>query len=279
MMRIHIVNPGGNMAGKKRKKRTSNPKRRRRRNPAAPVVAAMNPSRRRRRRRNPSVVAMNPRRRRRRNPESGDLKSFFGKWAPSGKTILLALGADLVIGLAVRRFGDTWGTGIMGQAATSPYAGQGWSIKNYAVAAGALFLVNRFFVRSRFGEDGSRAFVTAGITQLARRMMYTEVLARSQWAQDTFGQVVPVYDDMEGQRWAQTQDGSWYAMQGTLVQASPMGGALVQASPMGRRFHGLRPARVLDRSLTPGNVADEGGRFSTPTPVRYRSNWGQGLTV
>ncbi len=270
-MRIHIVNPGGGVMAEAKKKR-----KKRRKNPAPTPNPA--PTKRRKRRKNPSpVVAMNPRRRRRKNPDGGGIRSLLGSYAPSGKTILLAIGADMIMGWAVRRFGDTWGTGIMGQAATSPYGGQGWSIKNYAIAAGALFLANRFLVRSRWGEEASRAFVTAGMTQLARRVAYTEVLGRSQWAQQTFGQVVPVYDDMEGQRWAQTPAGDWYAMQGQLVQASPMGGQLVQASPMGA-YHGLRPARAIDRSLTPGNVATEEGRYG-PAPPRYRSNWGQTLSV
>lgn len=217
---------------------------------------------------------VNPQRRRRRrpNPEGTGARLFAD--APSGRAIGLALLADVVMGWAARRFGDTWGTGIMGQAATSPYGGQAWSIKTYAIAGLALYMTKRFVVRPRWGEQAGKDFMHAGLTQLARRFAYTEVVNRSQWAIDTFGNagdfpINPVVMDAEdGQRWLQTADGGWYAMQG-LVRAGPMG-ALVRAGPMGQ----LVSASSIDRSLNPGNVAAQGGRYLPTRGSSVRQNWG-----
>lgn len=268
-MRIHVVNPSRSKGGK-----VAKPKKRR----TTPAAPAAKPKRRKRRHNPEPIVMVNPQRRRRRrpNPEGEGLRGRLFADAPSGRSIGFALLADLVMGMAAKRFGDTWGTGIMGQAATSPYGGQAWSIKTYAVAGIALYVARRFIVRPRFGEQAAKDFMHAGLTQLARRFAYTELLARSQWAQDTFGNtgefpINPVVmDDPSGQRWLQTTDGGWYAMQG-LVRAGPMG-ALVQAGPMGGGLvpgAPLVPALPIDRSLNPGNVASQGGRYG-----RVRTNWG-----
>lgn len=237
-------------AKKKKKRRKKNPE---------PVTAALaNPSRRRRRRKkNPA-----PRRRRRRNPEGRAGRLLSIAQFPKGQSILMAMLADLVIGFAVKRAstwtGDAWGTGMFGQAATSPYAGQGWSFRLYAAAGLALMLGARM-VRGWRGEEAAREFSHAGWTQLARRFMYTEVIARNQWAQDTFGQVAQVVDTSDGTRWIETPEGGWYAMQGRLVPETAMGSRLVPETAMGR-YHGLRPARPVDRLDNVGNQATFPGR-------------------
>lgn len=229
-------------------------KKRKRKPNTTPAVVAMNPKPRRRRRRahNP---AHKSRRRRRGNPISRQSIVGLANF-PTGSSILYALLADAVMGFAVRRLRPKWGTGIMGQAAVSPYGGEAWDAQSYMLAGLALVVGSRLMKAWR-GEQAAKDFAHSGWTQLARRVAYTEVLARSQWAQNTFGQVAQVMDDDGGTRWIQTPEGGWYAMQG-LVPATPMG-QLVPEGPMGY-YHGLRPARPIDRQWNVGNQATFPGR-------------------
>lgn len=249
------------MAGKKKRKK-------RRSNPVAAAPVNPKPKRRRRRRGNPAPS----RRRRRGNPGARDIVGLAN--FPKGSSILWALAADALMGFAVRRLRPKWGTGIMGQQATSPYGGEAWDAQSYMLAGLALVVGSRVIRGwSRGGEEAARAFAHAGWTQLARRVMYTEVLARSTWAQQTFGQVAQVMDTSDGTRWIQTPEGGWYAMQG-LTQEGPMG-ALVPEGAMGY-YHGLRPARAVDSLFNVGNVATFPGRDMGPQDDRddaYTRAW------
>ena len=269
-------------------------KRRRRSNPEASEPTP-NPSRRRRRRR--AAVATKSRRRRR-NPDGG---GGHGLGFPSVKQIGWGIAANMAIGFAVMRFGDKWGTGLFGQNANSPYQGEGWSGKNYIVGGLAVIIGTRA-LRKWQGADAAKAYNDAGWAALIHRFTYTEILAKSKWLQGTFGEVpgqAQVYDDGQGNRWLQTEQG-WVSMQG-LVPASPMGyqplgyqplgyqplgyhnvrqphalAGLVPASPMGA----MEEARDIDRSDQEGNLASHTGRKyygrrEANRMALYDSAWGQ----
>ena len=191
----------------------------------------------RRRRRNPEV---NPsrRRRRRRNPEGGissrlGLGGMMTALRETMGNVVPMMGAKLAIAFAVKRWGTTWGEGLMGdKPSTSPYGGQAWSLRNYLIAIG-VGAVGSMIV-SRWKPGAGRVWMQSVADDIVGRLVWTEVIARSKTGQDYFGfDPVPVgwEDDGQGNRFA-IYDGTNYrqAMLG-LEQASALGG-LERAGPM-----------------------------------------------
>ncbi len=261
--KVRVVNPrkkGKTMAKKKRKKSTR--RRKRRRNPATPARTsrARAPARRR------SSRAAPRRRRRRCNPGSRGRAWPYG-YGPQ-QMLWYGLG-HLAQAFAVRRFGDAWGKGVMGKNAASPYAGQGWSFKNYLIAVITGYVGAKAIERTKWGKVAAEQVWRSAVDNVIIRMMWTEVLGRSKWAQDTFGQsdaeqmaalrqmngygnLVPagalgayhaanpgygatdasgsVYDDGQGGRFVMNDQGQWVAMQGTGY------GNLVPAGALGSDY-------------------------------------------
>jgi hypothetical protein len=178
--------------------------------------------------------------------------------------------ARLAEAIAVRKFGDAWGTSIIGDALNpSPYAGQAWTLKNYGVSL-ATGIVGSYIidaVRPGWGDDFAETIVDSVLT----RFFWTEIVARSGTAQKYLGadpmQMMadygggygaPAYgptpdgyiDDGAGNRWA-TFDNTGYqqAMLG-LEMRQPWSGLQRR-----RALGALEQARALDMSH-----ASRGGR-------------------
>lgn len=167
---------------------------------------------------------------------------------------------------AVRNWGDKWGTGVFGGGAnTSPFAGQPWTFKNYAIGMVTAYVGGKILHRrnAKWGHN----FFRGAVESMAERLLWTEGIGRSNWAQKNFGaqlmpagamggaQLMPVgpmgaypgaiMDNSGGNRNIMTPDGNWAAMMGQLVPQGDMGG--------------LQPARAVDRQ-----GRGEGGRRYEP---------------
>lgn len=203
------------------------------------------------------------RRRRRRNPEGGGVEKAwrraFGRFVPR-------IGAKFAVAYVVRQWGGKWGEGIMGQKATSPFAGEGWSLWNYALAGLVAYFGGR--VISRYNKEWGRAWADSIWDDMVTRLIWTEGLARSKTAQDYFGQdMIGWDDDPYGNRFA-VIDGTQYqpAMLG-IERASPIDG-LVAAGPM----DGLVRAGAWERRRAPLPVAAPMGHLQDPWFQRGSAN-------
>jgi hypothetical protein len=239
---VHLINP------RKADMADTNPRKRRRRK----GTTARKPRRRRRRTSNPEqttayVPETNRRRRRKRgrsrNPSPG--RRIARRAGRIGLLGLGALGADLRdawprflgklwVAWAVRRWGAQFGGGgLFGTPQTSPTAGESWTLGQYFIGYLALTVGSNFFGR----WVSPAQFRQGGIDLLFTKLAWTEGIARSQWAQTQFGAATygqaegDVQQTPDGQTWLQ-QGGQWVALQGQLVQSSPLDGALVSASPL-----------------------------------------------
>jgi hypothetical protein len=206
---------------RRRRRRTTN----REENPA--------PRRRRARRRrsNPS----GRRRRRRRNPGllGGGLSMGYN-W----KDLIPYMVATAAQAWMVRRFGDSWGTGMLSPNALpgSPFRGQAWTLKNYLIALATGWVGAKLISRTGMGAHAGSIWWRASIEQMATRLVWTEMIARWGWAQNSFGQLPAgappgtVADDGQGNRWLMGAGGQWVSMQGyrgmgELVNAGHLGSA------------------------------------------------------
>lgn len=202
--------------------------------------------RKKKRRRNPEE---NPRRRRRRrrrrNPEGGaarilGLGGMLGALREAVGDALPTVGAKLAISWAVKRWGTSWGEGLMGdKPAVSPYGGQAWSLRNYmiAVAVGAIGST----IASRWKPGAGRAWMRSVADDILQRLVYTEVIARSKWGQENLGaDPIPIgYErNAHGDTFA-IYEGTGYrpAMLG-LEPAGPLGGLV----PANRKMSSRAPA-------------------------------------
>lgn len=239
--KVRVVNPGkkkDSMARNKKGQFKKGGHRRKRRSNPAPAPAAP----RRRRRRNPS----GSRRRRRRNPMG---PQTFGVGSYPLKNLIPVILASLAQSYVVRKWGDAWGTGIMSPTPLpgSGYRGQSWSLKNYILAGLTGWLGAKLMGRTKMGAGWAQIWWRTSVESMATRLVWTEMIARSQWGQTNFGAVQAspgdVRDDANGNRWLMGANGQWVSMQGygELVQAGPLG-ELVQAGPLGRYAGGYRPA-------------------------------------
>ena len=190
-------------------------KKRRRKATRRPAAAAAAPKRRRRRTSNPA------KRRRRSSPRMG---TGINAITADMRTGLGRLIGKLATAWAVRRWSQSPG-GIFGTAHTSPTAGEGWSLPQYAIAGAVAMwgpaLLRRFVNPSEFRRGA--------VDLMLEKLVWTEGLARSQWAQNAFGTGDVGYNGSSGQTYVQ-QGNRWNAMQG-LVAASPLDG-LVEASAL-----------------------------------------------
>lgn len=139
----------------------------------------------------------------------------------------------LVAGWAVRRWSSTPGGIWPGQAHTSPTAGEGWSLPQYAIAGAVAMwappLLRRFIDPNEFRR---------GVVDLmVQKLVYTELIARSPMLQQQFGAGGVAYD---GHQAYVESGGQWNAMQG-LVEKSALDG-LVEMSPLDGNMGHLMPA-------------------------------------
>lgn len=267
MATVHVINPGKKRRSKRnatkrsakrttrratsnssRKGATVGKKRRRRRRRAATNPA---PTTRRRRRRRRSAKNPKPRRRARRNPGVSD---FLGglNLKQLGMETGAALGADLLMGFVVNRFG-TPGP-MLGKGGNSRMAGNAWSGRSYALAAGAV-LGAGMMLGKQAGMIGEMARLARkeGLKSLLRRMFYTEIVAASPWLTTTFGSAMNVLDDRNGNRWIELADGTRVAMAG--LSSSSVMGALAAASTYG----GLSDADMYGDDVEEMAADDDGG--------------------
>jgi len=180
----------------------------------------------------------------------GGLSKEFSDFLPR-------LAGKLVVAWVVRRYGST-GQLFGGGPVNSQTAGQSWTFGQYILAVLAAHFGSKVFGRVISGEK----FREGAIDLILTKFVWTEGIARSDWAKTQFGSPQIRYSPRSGQSWL-AQGGQWSAMQG-LVEASPLDG-LVEASPLdgnaGRGGYGhLMPA-------------------STPPAVADRARWsGSGYT-
>lgn len=176
-----------------------------------------------RRRRNP-IANPAPRKvakRRRSNPSSrGGLGAIMSE-VNSGVPRLLG---KLAAAWAVRRYSNQAG-GMFGQAHTSPTAGEGWSLPQYAIAAAVAMWGPKLFGRFIPSTDFRRGVVDL----ILEKFVWTEGIARSPWAVAQFGTGDVGYNAATGQSYVQ-QGSRWNAMQG-LVEQTPLDG-LVEQTPL-----------------------------------------------
>lgn len=254
---------------KKRRRRASAPsasprrRRRRRRNPGVAVYEANAPRRRRRRR----ASSSGGRRRRRRNPSGGGLLTGGGLIGQL-QGFIPRLAGKLAVAWAVQRFGGQGQAGLLGGAAgySSPTAGGSWTSTQYVVAVIAATigskLVGRFLNAAEFRRGAMDLILT--------KLVWTEGISRSSWAQSTFGNVAEgtITRDAQGQAWIRSA-GRWQAMQG-VVHASPLDG-LVQASPLDAApdyaYGHLLPANVSTETAQTGMYTRSG--YTSPYHAVY----------
>ena len=124
----------------------------------------------------------------------------------------------------VRRWSDNAG-GMFGQSFTSPTAGEGWSLPQYAIAAATAWFGPKLLGRFVSGAEFRRGVVDL----MVEKFVWTEVIARNQWAVGQFGAGDVGYNQNTGQSYVQ-QGNRWNAMQG-LVQQTPLDG-LVEQTPL-----------------------------------------------
>lgn len=254
-MKLHIMNPQKRrrrtgkrkvkpVARKKTAKRTGR-KRRRRRNPAP------NPTRRRSTRRRSS--------RRRRNPALlGGLTREFSDFLPR-------LAGKLTVAYVVQRYGSM-GQLFGGSPVQSQTAGTSWTFGQYVLAYLVAVYGSKLFGRVLNGAK----FREGAMDLIMTKFIWTEGIARSDWARAQFGAPQVAYSPRTGQTWI-AQGGQYSAMQGAmgdgLVTASPLDG-LVEASPLDGPYGSSFGHLVAADTLSPKKLKN--ARYSG---TAYRSNY------
>lgn len=236
---VHVINPPPKGSKKTRRKKTAKRTTSKRTDTVAKKKTTRRrktTTRRRRRKSNPSTTTAvarrrprrraTPTRRRRRNPSTRSMGGAFmgevNKWLP-------AFAGKLFVAFAVRKVGTLGGGQLMGGAPIiSPTAGQSWGLGQYVVAALATHFGSRLFKRVLNPSE----FRRGGYDLILTKLVWTEGIARSDWAKAQFGNLGPSYSPATGQTWLSTPSGRSVAMQGELVAASPLDGELVEASPL-----------------------------------------------
>lgn len=144
------------------------------------------------------------------------------KWLP-------AFAGKLFVAFAVRRIGTLGGQQLLGGGPViSPTAGTSWGFGQYIVAGLATHFGSKLFKRVL----DPAGFRRGGYDLILTKLVWTEGIARSPWAAEAFGNYGPSYNQRTGQTWLSTGGGRSVAMQGELVEASPLDGELVEASPL-----------------------------------------------
>lgn len=148
----------------------------------------------------------------------------------------------------------------MGQGAVSPFAGQGMTFRGYLVGLVATWVGAK--VVQRWKPGWGYTFWRSGIENMATRLVWTELIARSKWGQQTFGAYVT--DDRYGNRWL-SQGNQQMAMMGLqaarpldgLQAARPLDDTLVTARPLDVKAGGVggrRMTRAVARALRRGTL-------------------------
>lgn len=203
-MKVHLINPppksrraGGRKktVAKKRTKRA--PKKRRARNPAKP----------KRRRRG----------RRTNNPSLKGLGREFSQFIPR-------LAGKLAVMWVVQRYGGA-GQLLGGGQVQSQAAGGSWSAGQYILA----YLTAVYGSKLLGKVVNAAGFREGAMDLILTKFVWTEGIARSDWARQQFGAPQVAYSPDTGQSWIQ-QGGQWSAMQG-LVEADALDG-LVEADAL-----------------------------------------------
>ena len=119
----------------------------------------------------------------------------------------------------------------------------------YVVAAIAVWIGSKTIGRFMRDEAGFRR---GGVDLILTKLVWTEGIARSQWAKSTFGNYPSVrYDPGTGQTWL-NQGGQWAAMQGgELVDASPLDGGRTHA--YGQLMPSTTPEKEAERARWSGS--------------------------
>lgn len=239
-MKVHLINPPPKRRRTGRKKKTVAKKRRkratkRRRNPTS------NPRRRTGRRRS-----------RRRNPSLKGLGREFSSFLPR-------LAGKLAVAWVVRRYGSS-GQLFGGAQMNSQTAGGSWTLGQYVLA-----YVTAVYGSKLFGKVlNASAFREGAMDLILTKFVWTEGIARSDWARAQFGAPQVAYSPGTGQSWIQ-QGGQWSAMQG-LVEADALDG-LVEADALDGEY-GAYGHLVDADTLTPKRAKN--ARYSG---TAYKSNY------
>lgn len=266
---VYVVNPkrGKKTARKKasRRKATTKPRAKRRKTEEIKDMAAKKKSTRRKpaaKRRAPATKApakrrrrKNPapaKRRRRKNPSVGfGMGGVFAEM----KNALPRLAGTLATAWAVRQFGKQGG--LFGTAHVSPTMGESWGWSQYAIAGAVAMwgpkLLGKFV--------SPKEFQRGAVDLIIQKLVWTEGIARSEWAVKQFGNDVGL-DPSSGQMYMNQGGDNWSAMQGYdgLVEASPLDG-LVEASPLDGSVSGyghLLPAGTSAAQAATGRYTGSG---------------------
>lgn len=223
-----------------------------RRKPAAKrrAPATRAPAKRRRtRRKNPAPA----KRRRRKNP-SGIGFGLSGVFSEM-KNALPRLAGTLATAWAVRQFGKPGG--LFGTSFTSPMMGNSWGWSQYAIAG----IVAMWGPKLLGKFVNAKEFQRGAVDLIIQKIVWTEGIARSDWAQRQFGNDIGI-DSGTGQMYLDQGGGNYAAMQGYdgLVEASPLDG-LVEASPLDGETSGyghLLPAGVSAQTAATGRYSGSG---------------------
>ncbi|TPV95536.1 MAG: hypothetical protein B7733_09425 [Myxococcales bacterium FL481] len=170
----------------------------------------------------------------------------------------------------MRRWGSLGGVGgqlLGGGPVQSWTAGTSLTFGQYILGALAVHFGSKIFGKFLNAEE----FRRGGYDLLLTKLVWTEGIARSDWARSQFGNVGVRYSPDTGQTWL-SQGGQWAAMQGELVEASPLDGELVEASPLdGSPTHAY--GRLMP-STTPDREANMGRYLGAGFTNRYNAAYG-----
>lgn len=140
---------------------------------------------------------------------------------------------SLLAGLIANQIGKKFGRGaLLGETPKNSYsAGLSWSPVQYiAIGAASWFAPS---VLSSIMPQAKANLVSGGMfAMMVQKLVFTEIIRElpgesSQW----FGGAEQVAYDEHGQAWMR-DGGSWQAMQGAVVEATPLDGAVVEATPL-----------------------------------------------
>lgn len=254
-MKLNIINPPKKRRRTAGRKTRPVPKKRRKR-------SAKKTTRRRRTNNPPRRYHPKRRRTRRRNPSLLGLGKEFGDFLPR-------LAGKLVVAWVVRRYG-TSGSLFGGAPTTSQTAGTSWTLGQYLLAYLAAVYGSKLF--GRVLDSGK--FREGAMDLILTKFVWTEGIARSDWARQQFGAPQVRWSPQTGQSWL-AQGGQWSAMQGgmgdALVEQSPLDG-LVEATPLDGTGGSSYGHLVAEETLTPKrrkNARYTGSAFTSNYNAAY----------
>jgi hypothetical protein len=172
------------------------------------------------------------------------------------KRFIPRLLGKLAVAWAVKRWGNK-GAIFSDQVYTSETYGNSWSMEQYLVAWAVATWVPKVFGRFLNASE----FRTGAWDLILTKAIWTEGIARSDWAVQQFGATGDVqYDPTSGQMMIESR-GQLMPMQGPIVKQSPLDG-LVGSSPLdGTGSYGyghLLPAGVSAQTAETGRQSGSG---------------------